>query len=643
MAHHTYSRAEGAANGHEAATVRTVSETPASATPAPEPAAQEGATPWRETWASVALVACVYLYVVPYYPALNNPNENVRVYMTAALVDDGTYDIGGPRARWGWVNDAACVDRFPDGSLMPCEGRAPANATRAYYSVKAPGASFLGVPGYALYRALSGYPDDVSLRWSVYAMRLSGTILPTLLFLIGLHRFLGRHTRRRHLRELAFFGVGLGSVMLGYAYLFASHTQSAACAFGAFMILYDARERAQQRAATGLRSGVSWDAATAAGMLAAGASLFEYPCFVLSALLSVYALLAIRPLPRLLGFAAGAMVPTLLMMHFQWRAFGNPLSPGHLFVENPAFRAGHQEGFFGAESFHWDGAFSLLFDGRLGMFGTSPLLALGLVGMVAVLVVPEARGRRVDALMAMLACVGLYVFICFMNIWHAGWSIGPRYLVALVPFLGFFGMLALDRLSRRSPVLAGALGLGLLLAGFVSASLPSIYYPHLMPEISVPVSQLMPVLLGHDFAPYNAGNLVSWYGSASMAPLLLVAFFAARRCAPSVRELPSLAARAGVLGGATLLAALVVVQHFVWEPEETPEVRRAVAFVAEHWAPAGHDRVTRLAPSRRIHDVALRVDLLREEGRDREADNAQRRLDSLRAAEAARARRGATP
>ncbi|MBP7682400.1 MAG: hypothetical protein KBB95_10925, partial [Deltaproteobacteria bacterium] len=222
-------------------------------------------------------------------------------------------------------------------------------------------------------------------------------------------------------------------------------------------------------------------------------------------------------------------------------------------------------------------------------------------------------------------------------------SIGPRYLVALVPFLGFFGMVALARLSRRASVMAAALGLGLLLAGFVSASLPSIYYPHLMPEISVPVSQLMPVLLGHDFAPYNAGNLVSWYGSASMAPLLLVAFFAARRSTPTARELPSLPARAGVVGGATLLAALVVVQHFVWEPEETPEVRRAVAFVCEQWAPAGHDRATRLAPSQRIHDVALLVDLLRDEGRDREADLTQRHLDGLRAAEDTRARRGNTP
>lgn len=592
---------------------------------------------------SVAVVACVYLYVVPYYPALNNPNENVRVYMTAALVEDGTYDIGGPRARWGWVNDAACVDRLPDGSLAPCTGRVPPQATRAYYSVKAPGASFLGVPGYALFRALTTAPTEDSLRWAVYSMRLSGTTLPTLLFLVALHRFLGRHTRRRHLRELAFFGVGLGSVMLGYAYMFASHTQSAACAFGAFMILYDARGKARQRAARGLPARMSWDAATGAGMLAAGASLFEYPCFVVSAVLCVHALVAIRPLSRLVGFALGAMVPTLLMMHFQWRAFGNPLSPGHLFVENPAFRAGHEVGFFGAETFHWDGAFALLFDGRLGMFGTAPLLFLGLVGLLMGLVAGRPHGRRAEAAVATVSCVGLFVFICFMNIWHAGWSIGPRYLVALVPFLGFYGVLALDRLSDRASALAATIGLGLLVAGFVSASLPSMYYPHLMPEISAPVSQLMPVLIGHDFAPWNAGNLVSWFGTASMAPLLLVFLFAARLSTPSVRELPSAVARAGVIVGAVTLAALVIAQHFVWAPEETPEVRRAIAFVCEHWDPEGHDRARQLATARDEEHVAQRVDLLRDEGRDREADNAQRRLDSVRAAEAIRARRGGTP
>lgn len=128
-----------------------------------------------------------------------------------------------------------------------------------------------------------------------------------------------------------------------------------------------------------------------------------------------------------------------------------------------------------------------------------------------------------------------------------------------------------------------------------------------------------------------------------MVPLLLVFSCAARRSMPTAGELPSLVARAGVVTGAAVLAGLILAQHFVWAPEETPAVRRAVAFVCEHWAPPGHDRATQLLPSRRIDEVAQRVDLLREEGRDQEADTAQRRLDSMRAAELTRARRGDTP
>jgi hypothetical protein len=89
--------------------------------------------------------------------------------------------------------------------------------------------------------------------------------------------------------------------------------------------------------------------------------------------------------------------------------------------------------------------------------------------------------------------------------------------------------------------------------------------------------------------------------------------------------------------GAGLVAAVLVAQHFVWEPENTPEVRRAVAFVCEHWAPEGHDRATQLAASRHIDEVRERLDLLRAEGRDGQAGQAQRRLDALQAAEDARA------
>ena len=55
------------------------------------------ATEWREpllcrhmAW---LLVTLAYLYVFPYYERINNPNENVRVYMTMAVVEDHSFQI----------------------------------------------------------------------------------------------------------------------------------------------------------------------------------------------------------------------------------------------------------------------------------------------------------------------------------------------------------------------------------------------------------------------------------------------------------------------------------------------------------------------------------------------------------------------
>ena len=76
-------------------------------------------------------VAFLYLCTSPYHRGLNNPNEMVRVYMTKALVDDGTPAIDSVIRQWGGVDDKA----IRDGKL---------------YSSKAPLQSLTGVPVYAL-------------------------------------------------------------------------------------------------------------------------------------------------------------------------------------------------------------------------------------------------------------------------------------------------------------------------------------------------------------------------------------------------------------------------------------------------------------------------------------------------------------
>ncbi|MGD8859848.1 MAG: hypothetical protein PVI30_07540 [Myxococcales bacterium] len=549
---------------------------------------------------AVALCAFAYLYAFPYQANLNNPNENVRVYMTAALVEDGTYAIDGPRKRWGWVNDAARKDGHT-------------------YSVKAPGTSLLGVPGYALYLGACGLLDRPFDRIEVlWVLRLTASILPSLLALYLFHRWLSRQGHPPALRDAAFFSVALGSNLYAYGMLFVSHTASAIAAFAAFALLHDAR---------GLPGPCRSWRAFAAGFAAAAVTLFEYPGLPCSVVLTLFALGVLWPrggLRSIAAFAVGGLLPTLAVMHFQWSAFGNPLTPGHLFVESRKFRQAHHEGFYGAVAPNMESLHGLLTDPGAGLFPLTPLLVFGLPGLALLC---AKRGRRAEGLCATAICLLTVLAIASMNNWRGGWTVGPRYLALTIPFLAWAALVALDRVARVSEAVSVALALGATAVGMLASGLPSVYYPHLMPAVTRPLPQVLSVLIAHDFAPMNAGNLFGVYGTRSMIPLLLAALAALALCLSSVR-----ARRMRLLlsVGAAVVALCMAVPVLKRPEGYDPDARGALAFITRRWFPEGHDRAARLRAELKRQTTVSDADRRRlarvyaQEGRKREARRALR-------------------
>lgn len=515
------------------------------------------------------LTAFGYLWAFPFHAELNNPNENVRFYMTAALIEEGTYAIDERRREWGWVNDAACVVRDEEGELHPCEpGR---RGERHYYSVKAPATSFLGIPAYAAYRWWAGDAfDRVEALWAV---RVGAAIVPLLLFYAFFLPWL-RRRGRGGVAELVFVSVALGSPMLGYGMLFLSHSLSAAVAFGAFALLWDARREGR----------IGLGRATLAGLLTAGASLFEYPCFFISLILSVWALWAVRPWSRIVAFGAGALVPTGAMMHFQWSCFGNPLSPGHLFMESAAFRAIHERGFFGGTGFHPEAAGRLLFDLQLGLFALTPLLVFSLVGLVLLW---RRKGEREVALVVSAIVASIYLPVCFLDNWDGGWAIGPRYLIVLYPFLGFAALLALSEMYRRWPGVTGGVAIGLTLGGLVVGGISSVYLPNPPPEFQAPMVELYGPLMQADLVPYNAGWRMGIDGLWGMAPwfaAMVFALFAAVRCFSYRGERPWRHRLKLVVAGWLVCLAFFATQQIGADVED-PNIVRAYRFVDGIWEP----------------------------------------------------------
>lgn len=560
--------------------------------------------------AAFCLCVFAYFYPFPYHPQVNNPNENVRFYMTAAIVEEGTYFIDQVRARWGWVNDAGLYE----GHLC---------------SVKSPGTSLLGVPGYFAYHRYTewaGVPLDRT--YALWFARLTASVLPSLAFLWAFERFLRRRGGEPAIASAVFFSVALGSLMYAYGLMFVSHALSAASAFISFMLLRAARRTRH----------LGWGAAFVAGFTAAGVTAFEYPGFFATALLCLYALTAFRPWTRIFAFGFGAILPTAAVLHFHDRCFGSPFTPGHRYLEYAPFRDLANEGFFGASSFSWDAAGGLLFHPAYGLLTVTPVLFFAFLGFPVLL---RRRRDRVDTLVALAIPLSTYALICFMNNWRGGWTVGARYLAVAIPFVAHAALEGGTWLARRSrmPRLFASISVGATIAAFLLQGSLSAYYPHVPEAFTRPLLQLMRPLVRHDFAPYNLGSFVgerfgaSFYGTASMLPLFAAGLVAWLWIAWSERKLQD---RFVVFLGSVFAASFFVAPFVAPDPDATG-VDDALSYVVRFWDPRGHDRIAHIEAQMGRGDAsAVDIDslpsLYAEEGRANEQEGATRRVMRYREA-----------
>ncbi len=187
---------------------------------------------------------------------------------TRALVDFGEASLNRALRVYGRIGDLSFFD-----------GR--------YYPSKAPLLSFAAVPIYAGLRALNGgRVGSVPELPLVFMGRLFLTVLPTLLSLILVRRFLATYLSDSIADSLTIF-YALGTLALSYSLLFMSHQTTATLLFAAFFLVWrwSRAERPQE-------------ALLAAGVLGGLAVSAEYTSALPAGLLALYVLLGAREQKR---------------------------------------------------------------------------------------------------------------------------------------------------------------------------------------------------------------------------------------------------------------------------------------------------------------------------------------------------------
>ena len=452
-------------------------------------------------------VFAILLASYSYFWQARDWNVASRLMLTYALVDRGTLSIDG-------LDDQTRDIAFYRGH---------------YYSDKTPGLSFLAVFPYAASRAIFRLPDHplnragfshwpadywVTLGTSGLSSALSGLIL------VHLARKLGCGPRRAALIGL---GYGLATPAFAYATLGYGHQVAAFALLASFALLWGRPARPR------LRAGL-------AGVLASYAGVVEIQVGPVSAILGFYLLAMVigkrMPPSTILAFAAGAAVPTLILLVYNSLAFGSPWRMGYFFEVLDQFKRVHSSSNpLGIRRPDWSKLGELLWGERRGLIRFAPIVLLTIPGLVALL----ARRSWGPAIVSASTIVAVFLVNLSYPEWTGGWSTGPRLLLPMLPF-AMLPVAALLAVGGRAATLlailltlAGAVvvlpfeAIGARVPDFVARPLVEAVWPLLRGDRPLPGW-----VFGNRYArnltslafPEAASHLPPWAGWVSLLPLV---------------------------------------------------------------------------------------------------------------------------
>jgi len=440
--------------------------------------------PFLRRYGWLCAIAAAYLYLFPYYPRLQSANELPRVYLVRAMVDDHTFAIDHGIREWGGTSD---LSRHGEH----------------YYQNKAPGASFVVVPVYALVEAIAGTPSLAATMW---LCRFVTGIVPTLLLLWLLWGYLARFAPEPATRRLVLVAYALGSMAFTYSVQFYAHQLSAVCIAAAWILGDEVAIRAR-----GLRTMIL------VGFLAGLAPAVDYQTAFAGLPLLAYLGVRMRAwqraeLVRAFAYAAlAAAVPIALLLYYHQACFGSPFKTGYNFAVT--YAADHTHGLLGMTYPKLDAIIGTTIAPGNGLLVLCPWLLLALPGGVYL----WRRGERALVItVAVLALVFLY-FVTSLTAWHAGWEVGPRYIVALLPFL--LPLVAATFAAWRDrPLWLGAAA-GLVLISLVVYVVSTATLPTWPDTFHDPLYEVAFRLLGDNAVAPNVLSTIGIHGVASVLPL----------------------------------------------------------------------------------------------------------------------------
>lgn len=463
----------------------------------------------RETLCQILLALLLLTSYAYFLPRRVDWNQNGRIDLVFALVDQGRLEIDD------YVGNTGDYAHFGGH----------------YYSDKAPGTAFLGVPFYWLFRILANAPAIGPLLqrlaagaapgpaspqelaglfpWrgyfalALYAVTLGAVSIPSTILGILLYRLARQWGAGMADAALLTVVYGLGTMAFPYGAALYGHMLAAACLFGAFYIL-------QGLPARGVRAFPLF----AAGFLLGWSIITEYPVALGVAAIGLYAIFTLRRWQPILWILAGGAVPILLLAGYDYATFGTLLPVGYAYSE--LWVEEHSTGFMSLTAPSFARLWGITFSPYRGLFFLSPAL-LGLFPGLAVWWREKTRRPEWWAVVAVI--VLFLLFNASSVMWWGGFAVGPRYIASAMPFIALPIAFWLKKGGWRR-ILFGILGLLSIAQVWVQTIASVKFYPPEMYRFPT-IEFALPALQRGEIA-LNLGMALGLQGLTSLAPLLFI-------------------------------------------------------------------------------------------------------------------------
>lgn len=464
----------------------------------------------------VFIALMLLLSYVYFFPRWADPNQNSRIDMIVAVVDDGTF----------------MIDKYVGNTVDY------AKVNGHYYSDKPPGSAFLGIPIYAglkvilntpvadqLVTKLSNNPafqatlksDGSGIYTDKVRFALAQVVLVALIpvvasILLGLllYRCLIDFQISPVVSTVVVLIYGLLTPAFAYAGAYYSHPLTAFFLFAAFYLIRSASAVRPIRLAM-------------AGVLLGTAVICEYSVILVAAILFIYAGLRLYRSGvwwKIVYIALPAGLIGAGLMVYNTAVFGGPFNLGYEYSE--LWTAQHQTGFMSLTLPRLDAVWGITFSPFRGLFFLSPILLLCLPGFYLWL---KSRRYLGEFWVSIGVIVAMFLFNTSSIMWWGGFAIGPRYFLPAVPFLALAAGIAFQAWFeyRWFQIAAGILAVWSLLVNNGLTLAGQAFPPDTI--VNPIVDYALPNWLSGNIAR-NMGTILGLKGIASLIPLagLLIVF-----------------------------------------------------------------------------------------------------------------------